>query len=103
MERMCGDGGGGAVLDDAADERYGEGGGREMQIGARGVTGERWGVEGALWLNVAWLIKPAATCGLIASMRRPSAGVGWPLKAERVGHQSPESEPDDAIWRQLNT
>ena len=41
------------MLGGAVDEHYGEGGGREMQIGARGVTGDRWGVEGALWLNVA--------------------------------------------------
>jgi len=50
---------------------------------SRASAGE---VEGALWLNVAWLIRLAATHDLIASMWWPSAGVGRPLKAERSSH-----------------
>ena len=35
----------------------------KMKIGARGITGERWGDKGALWPDAAWLGRPVAMRG----------------------------------------
>ena len=76
------------MLDGAADERYGEGGSREMQMGVWGIMGERWGIKGVLLLNMAWLIRPAVTHGLTASTRCSCSGGGRPPKPSRFGHQT---------------
>jgi len=52
---------------------------RKAKWEAQGDAGERGGVEGAHWPDVAWLGRVEATHGLFSSTRRPWPEGGRPL------------------------
>jgi len=62
---------------------------RKAKWEAQGDAGERGGVEGAHWPDVAWLGRAKAMRGLFSSTRRPWPEGGRPLNRPIQSVQSP--------------
>ena len=72
------------------------------KMGVRASRASAGGVKDALWPGVAWLGRPAAARGFIASTRQPAFEAGRPPKVESIQSSMPETEPDDTITRRSN-
>ena len=68
----------------------------KMKMRARDGAGERWRVKGSHWPAWPHGVGRRRRAAIAASTRRPCPGDGRPLTTERVGHQNPGTEPDDA-------
>jgi len=72
----------------------GEGEARKAKWAAQGDAGEREGVEGVHWPDVAWLGRAEATHGLFSSTRRPWPEGGRPLTPSDQPIQTLQWTPD---------
>ena len=92
-----------AVLRELGGSAVGEEGGRENEMRALGIAGERWSVEAALWRVVACVVRATATRG---HRGLHAAAMSWRRSATEDSRfsrfSSREEPPDSAFSKRFN-